>query len=118
MSDLNSMLDESVSNLKEGRASAPIDLTPFQVPAVECPFKAGQQVQDIFSGRVAEVTEVTENGFKWRLAEPVFMGARLGSFQEGECYPTGYNHFRQFDPSAPPEPLAKIEWEPLGDYPL
>ena len=35
----------------------------------------------------------SEDGFRWKLDRPHSMGARIGWYQEGICYPTGYEHY-------------------------
>ena len=55
----------------------------------------GQRVREKNSSTKGNVTghvikEGKIAGFKWGLDKPVSLGARYGTYQEGETYPEGY----------------------------
>lgn len=60
-------------------------------------FKVGDRVRWKYGASVEQmnngitVTEITENGFKWKLDKPVCIHPLFGSYSEGECLdPTYY----------------------------
>ncbi len=76
---------------------------------IECPFKVGDRIRNVYSTELATVTEITEKGFKYKMDHPVCIHPFLGSYQEGECYSNGYDFYELLSPETPIQSLNEIQ---------